>query len=409
MTGSIDGYKAGAIVGLMVLLGGCGGGSSSTVLRPGVAQISGIHFDDLNGNGVRDPGEPGLGGITTYLDLNDNGRLDPGEPVVSTAADGSYRFQNLEAGTYVIRTMLPPNRVLTSPVGLSLGRIVGGEAAAPGAYPWMVGLMMADETDPFEARFCGGSLIDPEWVMTAAHCMFDPETGMRDIFPENLDLLLGTTRLAPGEGDRIRASEIIIHPDYVDDAELVFESDIALIRLSRPAQQAPILPLTPGLELYEAAGIPALVLGWGDTSPQPIFGSNPSILPRDLQVVGVPIVSNASCNESFLGIVVDSILCAGFPEGGRDACQGDSGGPLVVSLGTGRYLQVGIVSSGLGCAAPGFPGLYTRVSAFSDFIESTLGQPVGLSAGGFRVNLSDSDLSQNLNFGSQEITIPSPH
>ena len=406
------------VVGLWLALGlsACGGGNSGRPLpplpAPPAGRIEGSHFDDLNGNGLRDPGEPGLAGIATFLDFNSNGRLDAREPSILSDASGNFRFFNLPPGTYRVTAILPPGRVFTTPrAGSGLERIVGGRPAQPGAFPWMVALLNAAEPDPFQALFCGGSLIAPEWVVTAAHCLFD-EQGEQVMSAQNLDLLLGTNRLQIGAGQRIQAAQIVIHPNYDPRRGTEGGNDIALVRLSRPVA-LPTLPLVqPNQTNLTAPGTFATILGWGATFPRAL-DQEPSGFTRDLQQATVPIVSNAVCNapQSYNGTILDTMLCAGFPQGGVDTCQGDSGGPLIVSSGTG-FALAGITSFGIGCAQPNFYGVYTRVSSFAGFVQSVIGSapsptpapspppPTGTTAS-FVVNLREGEVVSGLNFGSR--------
>ncbi len=397
-------------------LSACGGGDSGRPLpplpAPPAGRIEGSHFDDLNGNGLRDPGEPGLAGITTFLDLNGNGRLDAGEPSTVSDANGNFRFFNVPPGTYRVTAILPPGRVFTTPQ-VGLGRVVGGRPAQPGAFPWMVALLNAAEPDPFQAQFCGGSLIAPEWVLTAAHCFFNDQ-GQQVVNTQNLDLLLGTNRLQIGAGQRIRAAQIVIHPGYNPQVGQLGGNDIALVRLSRPVA-LPTLPLVqPNQTSLTAPGTFATILGWGATFPRTL-DQEPSGFPRDLQQAEVPIVANEVCNvlQSYNGTILDSMLCAGFPQGGVDTCQADSGGPLIVPSGSG-FALAGITSFGKGCAQPNFYGVYTRVSSFAGFVQSVIGSvpsptptpsppPSTGTTASFVVNLREGEVVSGLNFGSRAL------
>ncbi|MCJ2543509.1 trypsin-like serine protease [Thermostichus vulcanus] len=399
---------------LMVSACGGGGGSRSVppIPAPSTGRIEGSHFDDLNGNGLREPGEAGLPGITTFLDLNGNGRLDAGEPSVTSDASGNFRFFDLPPGTYRVTAILPPGRIFTTPrSGLQLEQIVGGSNAPAGAFPWMVALVLADRQDPFQGQFCGGSLITPEWVITAAHCFFNDQ-GQQVVNAQNLDLLLGTNRLEVGSGQRIRAAQIVIHPSYNPQLGEPGGNDIALVRLSQPVSLATLPLVQPNQLNLTAPGTAATIIGWGATQ-QRTAGQEPSGFPRDLQQATVPIVSNAECNapQSYDGTILDSMLCAGFPQGGVDSCQADSGGPLVVPNGNG-FALAGITSFGVGCALPNFFGVYTRVSSFAGFVQSVIGStptpsptPTGTPTPGatasFTVNLVGGEVVSGLNFGSR--------
>jgi uncharacterized repeat protein (TIGR01451 family) len=238
-------------------------------------------------------------------------------------------------------------------------KIVGGSTAQEGAWPWQVAVLFNGMT-PSNGQFCAGSLITPEWIVTAAHCA-DVTT--------NIDIQAGIHALSSGAGQKRDVSTVIVHPNY---NSTTFNNDIALVKVSAPftlnSTVSTIFPLTTEDGSLANPGVTATVTGWGTTSSS---GSDSDVL---LQVE-VPIISTSDCNAStsYNGNVTANMICAGFiDDGGKDSCQGDSGGPLVVPEGSGWRLA-GIVSWGIGCALPRFPGVYTRVSEMTDFINQHTG------------------------------------
>ncbi|QTA88531.1 serine protease [Desulfonema magnum] len=235
-------------------------------------------------------------------------------------------------------------------------RIVGGHDAEPGDWPWMTALIEGDESSNYDGHFCGGSLIHPRWVVTAAHCVRDEWLGI-DIAPEDIDVVLGVHDLKNDTGQRIKVRRIISHPSYDDE---LCDSDIALLELEEEASQE-VLPLVPKDSVIE--GKEAVAMGWGDTDV------NSFKSPETLQQVSLPIISNEICSQAYAADdITDNMVCAGYAEGGKDSCFGDSGGPLIVRDGN-TWSLAGIVSWGEGCAEPGYYGVYTRVSQFLDFIH----------------------------------------
>ncbi|HLL00023.1 MAG TPA: trypsin-like serine protease [Myxococcaceae bacterium] len=238
--------------------------------------------------------------------------------------------------------------------------IVGGTDTTIAANPWQVSLQ-----DSTGFHFCGGSIIDANWILTAQHCVNNGGGGISaPAFVE-----AGSTTLT-GSGQVRTVSEVYVYPGYVDTAQ---GKDVALLRLSSPldltganAKAIPILTAADAAAGYANPGVTSRVTGWGTLSSG---GSSPDIL----QTVDVAIVSNADAQAAYRRetITADQ-LAAASP--GKDSCQGDSGGPLTVLKGSTRVLA-GVVSWGYGCADPRYPGLYARVSSFDSWINSTITTP----------------------------------
>jgi len=231
--------------------------------------------------------------------------------------------------------------------------IVGGVEVQPEfKYPWT-----ADLFYKVGGHFCGGSLINSTWILTAAHC----STGMR---PSSVGVQVHRHDLsssANSESGVVRdVKTIVIHPEY---SGIFFDNDVALWELSAPITNVPFVTLdTDGS--YSTVGALATVAGWGATREG---GRGSDILLE----VDVPILSNEKCRQQYNGRIRDSMICAGYDQGGKDSCQGDSGGPLFVNK-NNKPVQIGVVSWGEGCARAGSPGVYARVSYLMDFINDTI-------------------------------------
>ncbi|XP_042861268.1 chymotrypsinogen B-like [Penaeus japonicus] len=241
-----------------------------------------------------------------------------------------------------------------APESAGVNRIVGGQEAEVGEYPWMARLEIrsGDLTS-----YCGGSIVTATHVITAGHCVDEVNTdvivtaGKHDI---QLDQENNT--------QVFKAKQILRHPQF---SATTSENDIALITLLEPLEWTPYVGpicLPPDADFEDRM---AIVTGWGSLAFE---GPKPS----KLNEVAVVVTDQESCKEAYsqsVFLITNNTICAA--DSGKDACQGDSGGPLVIKE-NGIWVLIGIVSFGRGCAMEGFPGVYTRVSSYNSWILSSM-------------------------------------
>ncbi|MFK8077989.1 MAG: serine protease [Granulosicoccus sp.] len=242
-------------------------------------------------------------------------------------------------------------------------RILGGSNAEVGEWPSVVGIVVAGNF-PLEDRFfCGGTVIADRWVMTAAHCMFDPFGTPAQ--PGDIRVVAGTNDLQDPNAEETLVTNIIVHPDY-DSNGSTLQNDIALLELGTALSATPTELFGGDPENYNDTM--AFIVGWGATTTDSSSGYQ---YPTLLQDASVPLVSLAQCNssESYQGMIAETQVCAGFRQGGIDSCVGDSGGPLYI-FNNGQKVQVGITSFGNGCGLPNFYGVYTNVSSFLPWMNN---------------------------------------
>lgn len=231
------------------------------------------------------------------------------------------------------------------------GRIVGGREISIEEVPYQVLL----ESRGF--GFCGGSIIAPDWVLTAGHCI---------VYPDNrVQVRAGSTKRTSG-GSLHKVLKSIRHEKYGVNRHGIPINDIALLKVDTPFE---IDKTRKPIDLFNvnetvSAGEFSVITGWGTLSQ----GGR---IAEVLQVASIPIIDKQVCSEAYeaFGGLPHGQICAAHPAGGKDACQGDSGGPLSVN---GRL--AGVVSWGNGCAKKGYPGAYTEVAAFRKWIDDNIQQ-----------------------------------
>jgi secreted trypsin-like serine protease len=240
--------------------------------------------------------------------------------------------------------------------------IVGGQDADPGEWPWQVLVIIAN------TYMCGGSIVHPQWVVTAGHCVLAEAVPLRYFPPSSIVVVAGEHNLGAWDATEqaLGVAEMVPHPDY---DPFTSDSDLALLKLSEPvtlnsAVAAVPLVTSPVDDALAVPGNLATATGWGATST---YGSAAAIL----QEVSVPIISNSTCNQAFNGAITANMICAGYDTGGKDTCYGDSGGPLVVPDGAGGWKLAGITSFGPRECATKYGG-YTRVSRFASWIGAQI-------------------------------------
>merc|ERR1712200_219411 len=238
---------------------------------------------------------------------------------------------------------------------LSNGRIVGGSNTEVGEFPWQVSVR---NFLGGISHFCGGTVIDPSWILTAAHCL-------DGLTPIQYEIVAGIHNVhIPSIHEQIRrVDKGFMHPDYNWDDK---EFDIGLIKLNSPLH---ITDFVQSINLTRSdvpAGTICTATGWGITVEDGTF------LAETLQKVDVPVVSDDDCFKIYAYLMRDDMLCAG--EEGKDSCSGDSGGPLVCSTAEDGLSVAGVTSWGQGCGRRGKPGVYTEVSYFRDWILQTINQ-----------------------------------
>ncbi|XP_034460899.1 suppression of tumorigenicity 14a [Hippoglossus hippoglossus] len=239
-------------------------------------------------------------------------------------------------------------------------RIVGGQDAEAGEFPWQVSLHVKNY-----GHVCGASLISPRWLVTAAHCVQD-DASRRYSQPGTWEAYMGLHLQAKTGSPAVKRNlkQVISHPNY---NAFTFDNDIALMELDSPVTYSDyIRPIClPAPQHDFPTGNTVWITGWGATREGGFAASV-------LQKAQVRIINYSVCDKLMSGQLTSRMLCAGVLTGGVDACQGDSGGPLSSPSGTRMFLA-GVVSWGDGCARRNKPGIYTTVTKFRGWIKEKTG------------------------------------
>ncbi len=272
--------------------------------------------------------------------------------------------------------------VVTSQLSVASSRIIGGTEVSQNSqdtdYPWITSLEINGQAS------CGASLIGSQWVLTAAHCVTDEDTGAA-LSASNYSVVVNEYDINNRrDGESRTVSEVYVADGYDTNT---LDNDIAILKLSSTVTSTPISLMSASDFTALADNTALKVMGWGNVS------ISQDVYPDILREVDVNYANFSTCQEQYGAIgasVTTNMFCAGG-DGETDSCQGDSGGPIMQLI-NDEYQQVGIVSSGgtqeQSCAVKDYPGIYTRLSNYHSWISSVM---AGNEPPGSRLDSDNSD------------------
>lgn len=322
--------------------------------------IRGTVWFDRNMDEAMGGDERVLEGFVVFLDLDADGAYDNGEPLTFTAADGTYEFAGLDPDrSYSVSQILEfgwsstfagPSAPGTGALPSDVAAIVNGEDASIEDFPFQVALRTSDS----QFQFCGGTLINSRYVLTAAHCVFGAPASEIEVYAGSADLNAG--------GEQITVQAVRSHPEFGQ----TIDYDVALLRLDGSHLRPRVYLQHPGEPAYSTPGDTATAIGWGQ------IGSGTDGQDTDiLQRTTLPLITNDECDKvagAFFASITERVICAGAERLGRGVCFGDSGGPLLVPY-EESWMEVGISSFLVNRDQCGnIPAAFARVSALYDFI-----------------------------------------
>ena len=260
-------------------------------------------------------------------------------------------------------TYVSPSSAVAAP---KYGQIIDGTYSPQGKLPHIVSIVFESSFMGYEYIGCGGTLIAPQWVLTAAHCVID-EFMIRLGGDKALRVAINRADLGSRYGEDIIISRVVVHPDY---NFVTGDADIALIKLVRPAKSR-VVQLATEEEWNRAwriKNVPLQIAGWG-LSHLKSSDSQSSVLRESI----VQLSTKEQCEVAYPGKITPSMFCAGLTRRGEVLCQGDSGSGIFYQF-EQQVKQVGVLGWSRGCESKTLPGIYTQSALYLKWIGGITGR-----------------------------------